>query len=310
MDPQIARSRNCVSVDEVLITNELFLRPHRDPDYEAQSKAMDELGNLLTNRGVGILQKVSDLAMNLCHAHSAGISILEEDGIVPQFRWHALTGKFAHNLFGTIPRDTSPCGVVIARDEVLLFNQPERSFAELQGVEPRVYEALLSPWYFRGIPRGTLWVLAHTPELHFDSEDARIVQALARFAAAAYQMVLEIEEALSSQLEMERRVREEAHLLSNAYSNLRQEMELRQFAQQTRDMAEEALRESESRAEKAQLETAVSQRMQDSLEHISWMLYDAEYATSRNDAARLLSKARQEISRVSEIKEATSNRQR
>jgi PAS domain S-box-containing protein len=40
----------------------------------------------------------------------------------------------------------------------------------------------------KGEPVGTLWAIKHTPEARFDAEDARILQSLARFAAAAFQM--------------------------------------------------------------------------------------------------------------------------
>ena len=35
---------------------------------------------------------------------------------------------------------------------------------------------------------GTLWAIRHTPEERFDAEDARVLQSLARFAAAAFHM--------------------------------------------------------------------------------------------------------------------------
>lgn len=37
-----------------------------------------------------------------------------------------------------------------------------------------------------GEPVGTIWVLAHDDERHFDAEDARLLEALAQFASAAY----------------------------------------------------------------------------------------------------------------------------
>ena len=36
---------------------------------------------------------------------------------------------------------------------------------------------------------GTVWALGHTPERHFDAEDARLLTSLARFAAVAHQDV-------------------------------------------------------------------------------------------------------------------------
>ena len=133
----------------------------------------------------GVLRKCAELVMELCHADSAGISLLEPGGEHGHFRWHAIVGTLAGYWGGTIPREASPCGVVIARDSVLLFRQAERFFPVLKGMEPRVHETLLAPWHSNGEPVGTLWAIKHTPEGRFDAEDARLLQSLARLAAAA-----------------------------------------------------------------------------------------------------------------------------
>jgi hypothetical protein len=56
-----------------------------------------------------------------------------------------------------IPRGVSPCGTVMERNCVLLFNEAERFFPALRDVEPRIYENLLAPGHVRGkavAPRG------------------------------------------------------------------------------------------------------------------------------------------------------------
>ena len=75
---------------------------------------------------------------------------------------------------------------MIDRDEVLLFDRPERFFRALRGVQPPVREALLAPWHADGGPVGTLWAVAHDPDRRFDAEDARLLAGLAGFAAAAH----------------------------------------------------------------------------------------------------------------------------
>ena len=237
-----------VCVDEVLITSQLAVRPWRPPDYEAESLAMLELGDELRLNPGNILNKLAELAMKLCHADSAGISILESENKREIFRWHAIAGGFAPNLYGSMPRDSSPCGTVVARNRVLLFNEPDRYYADMRGVAPRVYEALLAPWPTEGTPEGTLWVVAHTPERHFDAEDARIVQILARFASGAHHAVAELERAKASQEDLEKRVEESAFLLSDTFKALRKEMEGHDQANSKRRQAEKALREIERRA--------------------------------------------------------------
>jgi PAS domain S-box-containing protein len=175
-------------VDDVLITTELARRPSRAPDYEAESRALGRLAQEMATHPDGVLRKCAELVMELCQADSAGISLLEPGGEHGHFRWQAIVGTLAGYWGGTIPREASPCGVVIARDSVLLFREAERFFPALNGMEPRVHETLLAPWHSNGTAVGTLWAIKHTPEGRFDAEDARLLQSLARLAAAASQM--------------------------------------------------------------------------------------------------------------------------
>lgn len=190
-------------VDEVLITDELTSRPSRVPDYEAESRALGLLAQEMATNPRGVLQLSAELAMELCHADSAGISILEPGGTSDMLRWHATAGGFAPNLHGTMPRQASPCGTVMERDCVLLFNEAERFFPALRGVEPRIYENLLAPWHVEGTAVGTLWVIKHTPEGQFDAEDARVLESLARLTAAAFQMTSALDEARAEQVQLE-----------------------------------------------------------------------------------------------------------
>jgi signal transduction histidine kinase len=299
------KSMSATRIDEVLITPELNGRPTRPPDYEAQSQAMLDLADELRTNPGGVLQKVAQLAMKLCNAGSAGISILEKSPECDVFRWHAIAGSFAPNLGGSLPRDASPCGVVIALIRVQLFNQPERFYPELRGVSPRIYETLVAPWPSEGTPGGTLWVLAHTPEHRFDAEDARIVEILARFASGAYQTVLALERAKASQVDLEKRVEESAYLLSDAFKVLRQEMEDRAQADTKRKMAETALRESENLVALGRMSTAIARQINNPLDAVSNLLYMAEYAASVLEARQYLARAQTELARVGRMTKET-----
>jgi PAS domain S-box-containing protein len=227
-------------VDDVLITAELARRSSRPPNFEAENRALTTLVQEMAVNPGGVLQKLVELVLELCRAASAGVSILEPGGANGIFRWHAIAGAFAANLGGTIPREASPCGTVIARDSVLLFDCPERYYPALRGVEPRVYEALLAPWHVAGEAVGTLWAVGHSPKHEFDADDARLLGSLARFASAAHQMVTALDAAETGRRELERRVEERTRALSDANENLRREAVERARAQ-------EALRESEAR---------------------------------------------------------------
>lgn len=211
MNSTSGSDRAVQGVDDVLITAELASRFSPSPDYEAESRALGILAHEMTTNPRGVLQKCAEMVMELCHADSAGVSVLEPGGTSGVLRWRAAAGGFAANLHGAMPREASPCGTVMERDRILLFNEAERFFPALQGVEPRIYENLLAPWHVKGEAVGTLWAIKHTPEGRFNAEDARILQSLARFAAAAFQMTSALDEVTAerSALRMsERKLRE------------------------------------------------------------------------------------------------------
>jgi PAS domain S-box-containing protein len=133
----------------------------------------------------GILQKLTETALTLCGAHSAGISLLEPDG--KRFYWPAISGQWVGHVGGGTPRDFGPCGTVLDCDAALLFSHPELDFDYFAPVTPLVEEALLMPFYVNGKAVGTVWVVIHDLSRRFDSEDLRLMTDLGAFAASAYQ---------------------------------------------------------------------------------------------------------------------------
>lgn len=177
------------SLKDVVITGDLAKRPGRAPCYEGESGALAELAEAMADAPETVLQQLVEKAMKLTRSDSAGISLLEDHGGSGTFRWVATAGAFAQNLGGTMPRDASPCGVVVDRNDLLLVRDPVRLFPALKGCEPHVHEALLVPFAIEGETVGTVWALKHSPEGRFDAEDARLLQSLACFASATVQTV-------------------------------------------------------------------------------------------------------------------------
>lgn len=134
-----------------------------------------------------ILQKLVEIALQLCHADTAGISLLENDGGDQVFRWEAVAGVLSDHVNGTMPRYASPSGITIDQNATQLMYLPERFFRALK-VESPVVEALLIPFHVQNEPVGTIWVVAHSDQRKFDQEDERIVRTLAQFAAAGWQL--------------------------------------------------------------------------------------------------------------------------
>ena len=168
----------------------LSLSPSREADYEAENAALVELAQVLATAPENILQALTETALRLCRAHSAGVSLLEDSDQGKRFHWRAIAGRWSEFTGGGTPRDFGPCGTVIDFNEPLLFSHPERDFPYIGEITPPVEDALLVPLHIRGQAAGTIWVVAHDETKRFDAEDLRVMTNLAIFAAAAYQTLL------------------------------------------------------------------------------------------------------------------------
>lgn len=174
-------------LDSVIANEELSRRRPRHRMHDAVNQALANLARELATSPRRVLQKLADTALELCQAHSAGVSLLEEEGERRIFRWHAVSGQWASHLWSTMPREFSPCGTVLDRQAAQLMILPERHFTPLLQVTPKVHEVLLIPFSVHGEIVGTVWVIAHDETRRFDSEDRRVVSNLAKFAAEAYE---------------------------------------------------------------------------------------------------------------------------
>jgi signal transduction histidine kinase len=209
---------------DILITPELYRREPRSPGHAAENLALVALAGEMTNRPENLLNRLVELALELCQAGSAGISLLDSEGEGDIFTWAAMAGVYASNIGGTTPRDFSPCGATLERGAPQLFFYPERYFDYFQTVKPPIVEGLVIPFYGMGRPLGTIWVVSHDEERHFDAEDARIMTSLGKFTGAA----LQVQRSLSSLTA--------AHVvLEQTASELRQAREVLQEADRRKD---------------------------------------------------------------------------
>ena len=168
-----------------LVTSVLDTRPHRQPDFAAESEAMHRLAKTLTSPDNAMLETLSNLALTLCEAGSAGIALREHDsdgGAI--FRWVAVSGDCATALDTIVPAE-SPSGVALELAAAQLFSFPQRHFTCLGHVTPEVVEELVVPIPGDPEPWGTVWVMSHDKEHIFDSEDRRALISLANFTCAA-----------------------------------------------------------------------------------------------------------------------------
>ena len=75
---------------QVIRTEQLKSRFTREPDFEAENRALVELAQTLASNPSQILNRLVNLVLELCQAGSSGISILDSEtgGNPEQFRWH------------------------------------------------------------------------------------------------------------------------------------------------------------------------------------------------------------------------------
>ena len=97
----------------ILSTAELRRRPSRPPDHAAENRALVALAQEMAISPDGILQKLAETALVLCRAHSAGLSLLEDDDQRSNFHWRAIAGQWAPHVNGGTPRNFGPCGTVL-----------------------------------------------------------------------------------------------------------------------------------------------------------------------------------------------------
>lgn len=189
MGYQQSASPSQIPLRSIIITDQLFSRPERKPDEGAVNRALVVLAQTMANSPETILQRLVETALTLCDAHSSGLSLLEEENGKEIFRWHGVAGEYAGHLWGTTPREFSPCGTVLDTDRVQLMSKLDSHFEYFSKVQPRIEEALLVPFHVDGKAVGTIWVISHDEGRRFDAKDADVMQTLGEFAAAAYRVV-------------------------------------------------------------------------------------------------------------------------
>lgn len=213
MGPRIELSE---AIAEVFITDALLQRTPPDPDYLREKLALQDLANQMSDHPSEVLPRLVKLAMDICGAESAGISILEPE--TAQFRWYALSGVLATFEGATTPRNFSPCGVCLDTDGPVLMERPERAYDWIRDANISVPEVLLVPLKVKGLQSvGTLWIVANQTT-HFHIGHARVVSELAAFAGMALRMI-QTEERLKLALEQQETVtREMSHRVKNLFA--------------------------------------------------------------------------------------------
>jgi PAS domain S-box-containing protein len=181
------------SLESILCTEELRLRPFRPPDYETENRALAALASVLAESRSNILQTLADTILDVTQCDSSGLSLLTKDDGGKRFYWPAIAGMWKPHIGGGTPRDFGPCGDVLDQNRTLLFQHFERRYPYFEPVTPLVEECLLVPFYVDGRAVGTIWAIMHSDRHKFDAEDERLMSRLGQFASLAYQTLVHID---------------------------------------------------------------------------------------------------------------------
>lgn len=176
------------TVSDVIITSELSTRTPVPLDLGRVNQSLHALSKSVSDRDTeGMLRNLVEVAVDVCRAGTAGLSVLErqpDDSII--FRWDAMGGALSAYKGGSTPRDFSPCGITLDRNCPQLFYRPGRYFTYFQAAQPEIVEGLVLPLFLDySVPYGTLWIASHDDDRRFNSEDVRVMESLCSFTMAA-----------------------------------------------------------------------------------------------------------------------------
>ncbi|QJD98969.1 response regulator [Massilia forsythiae] len=165
--PQDLSSDNKGSADDVLTVEELAHRPPRPRDERAENAALSALAHCLAASPRTVLQQIAEQALALCGADAAGVSILDGPAIEGQ-------AKYPGMLAGTLRRHA--------------LAERAAASAGAAGAIAQAAEVLAVPWRLDGTVRGAVWIATRHAQRRFDGGDARLLDALGGFAAAAWRL--------------------------------------------------------------------------------------------------------------------------
>jgi PAS domain S-box-containing protein len=152
----------------------------------SENQGLHALARQLVNQPEIMLQNLVDMALDLCTAQSVGVSLLQTTPSGEEvFGWIVLAGTLKQYVGNTAPRNFSPCGTCLDRGTPQLYSYPGRYFTYLQEAEAQIIECLVLPLTADNHALGTIWIVSHDEQRHFDSEDVRVMTSLADFTAAA-----------------------------------------------------------------------------------------------------------------------------
>lgn len=154
-------------------------------DTVLHMEGMHRLARAFVERPETMLQELVDVAVDVCGADSAGISVVKDNATDAEyFHWVATAGQYSGFTNAILPVYPSACSLCLERSRPQHF-RVRQEFFDLLGIEaPLVTDGILLPWR-SGETKGTIFVMAHGRTEAFDQDDCTRMEVLADFAAMA-----------------------------------------------------------------------------------------------------------------------------
>jgi two-component sensor histidine kinase len=158
-----------------------LLRREGEADPRLESAAWSQLSRALAADPSEALSCALEVARNLCHAGTAGLSLFKPDGAnLPVVRWELVRGELARYEGLDTPVSSSPCGLCLDAGATILVSRPARAFAWLEDTRPAILEELIAPLQDSSDRvAGTLWIAHHDARSRCSADDVRILEQLA-----------------------------------------------------------------------------------------------------------------------------------
>jgi Signal transduction histidine kinase len=225
---------------DLFVTRAMLPRRKAAPNLQAEAAAICELSRILADDPCVALRHLLDIARGSCHAGSAGLSLLRDDGAGQTVvRWAAISGALASHEGTDTPRDSSPCGLCLDAGTTIRVSRPQRAFSSLRDTQPAIIEDLIVPLYDTGSkPLGTLWIAHHDSRSHFSSDDARIAEQLAAQSVLALNLLQQAREREYAMAVVESHQVAQQKLLAH---DLAEERDLREHAEASESASRQAL---------------------------------------------------------------------
>jgi two-component sensor histidine kinase len=131
-----------------------------------------------------------DIARALCHAGTAGLSLIKLNATHETIvRWELVRGELASYEGLDTPFGSSPCGLCLESGATIRVSQPARTFTWLEETRPSILEELIAPLQdSSGRAEGTLWIAHHDGRPRCSVDDARIMEQLTHYIVLALRL--------------------------------------------------------------------------------------------------------------------------